>query len=100
MAGLYDRIADAEGVEGFDNHAFSSALRLLTLGVPLVTKVAIIARFGLSTADEVDLDAMQSHYSGLNANKKRDYVSIIMDAATLVESGMINEAQWRTIVGI
>lgn len=100
MAGLYDRITQDTTRPEFPNHAFASALRLLALGAPLITKATIVNRFNLNAAEEADLDAMRTQYANRPANAKRDYISIIMDANTLADDGFLTETQWKTIVGI
>ncbi len=90
---LLDKIIGA-GPDGarINNHGFQAAMSEWAAGAAGFDRASIIARFGLTTADEPELDALKVIYDSANTDKKKALLLKAFDNICMLAGD--NELGW------
>ena len=103
MAGLFDRLYPTDGTVGIGGHSLSAVICLYEEGwvsaAEAKTYLNNLLDTPLGVDASTDLTNIAATISGPAADRLRR-VAMIEAAGQAVEDGQINEAKWRTILGI
>ncbi len=80
------------------NHAFSAAAWFWATGE--ITRAQLVAGFGFDATDDPQLDELEAHYNGLNAQDRRVFHSNLEAAGNLAEQGFITRAKYKSLLGL
>lgn len=89
---------DPDEVRNLPLHAFSAAVWFWATGK--LTRQNVIDAFQLMTEDEVQLDMLESHYTGLTPGERRSFHSDVEAAGNLAQLKLITKAQYKALLGL
>jgi hypothetical protein len=92
---LIDRVGPSGDIS---SHSFSAGIYLVTRGI--VTRQQLVDRFGLTPQDEVQLDQLAVHYSGLNAENKAAFHGRFESLNILREEEYITLVEYKNLLGL
>jgi len=95
---LIDRLKPDADDDKISSHVFSAVVYLWNRGK--ITRAEVISKLGLLTADEVQLDALDSTYQALPPPHQIAHHGLIESCVIALEEGMITPQEMETILGM
>ncbi len=94
---------DDDSIRNMNNHAFPAAVWWMVRGK--ITRAQLDAAFDMDAEDKVTLDQMATAFNALTGpalttDKIQFYYGDVYAAGVLLESGLIDQAKWRSLLGL
>ena len=102
--GLVDKIQATGDSDRLHGHQLKDVMVLVLTGALTAaqgeTALEASANVTLDATDKTQLGEIKTHYDGLNAVGKSEFLHKLDPALSLLKSGLITGAQWKTLMGV
>jgi hypothetical protein len=96
---LIDRLdRTVDDPNGISHHTWGAIVRLFGEGE--VTRAQVVSKLAMSVEDEVQLDKLIAHYTGLDAAGKAQFLRTSPDWGLLWEDGLITRTEYLSKLGM